>query len=128
LIEVMIVLAIVAIIAMIALPSYQSQVQSTRRGAAAGCLLEASQQLERHYTTNLTYSTTFPTLGCVTELSQNYTFGFSSGSPQTATYVVEAVPVAGKADESCGTLTLNQRTTKGAAGVSDAATIKRCWK
>jgi type IV pilus assembly protein PilE len=128
LIEVMIVAAIVAIIAMIALPSYQTQIQSTRRGAAAGCLLEAAQQLERHYTTNLTYSTTFPSLGCVAEQTPNYTFGFSTGSPQTTTYVIEAAPVAGVADQSCGTLTLNHRTVKGAAGVTDAATVKKCWK
>jgi type IV pilus assembly protein PilE len=127
LIEVMIAAAIVAIIAMIAIPSYQSQIQSTRRGAAGGCLMEAAQQLERHYTTNLTYSTTFPSLGCVTDQTPNYTFGFTA-APQTTTYVIQASPVTGRADENCGVLTLNQRTQKGAAGGTDPATVKKCWK
>jgi type IV pilus assembly protein PilE len=130
LIELMIVVGIIAIIAAIALPSYQTQIQSTRRGAAAGCLLELAQQMERRYTTSLTYAgtTTLPSLSCVTEQAANYTFEFGSGSPETSTYVIQAVPVTGMADESCGTLTLNQKTAKGTSSGSDVATIKKCWK
>lgn len=130
LIEMMIVGVIIAIIAAIALPSYQSQIQSTRRGAAAGCLLEIAQQMERQYTTSLSYNstTTLPSPACVADQSSNYTFAFASGSPETATYVIQASPIAGMADESCGTLTLNQRTVKGTSSGNDAATVKKCWK
>lgn len=130
LIELIIVGVIIAIIAAIALPSYQTQIQSTRRGAAAGCLLEIAQQMERRYTTSLTYAgtTTLPSPACVTEQSANYTFEFGAGSPETATYVIQAVPIAGKADESCGSLTLNQKTAKGTSVGNDTATVKRCWK
>ncbi len=130
LIELMIVLAIIAIIAAVALPSYQSQVQSTRRGAAAGCLLEIAQQMERRYTSSLTYggTTTLPTPGCVADQAANYTFDFTAGSPQTATYSIEAIPIGGQLSDSCGNLALNEKTVKRAAGVTDAATVKKCWK
>jgi type IV pilus assembly protein PilE len=130
LIELIIVGAIIAIIAAIALPSYQSQIQSTRRGAAAGCLLEIAQQMERQYTTSLSYNstTTLPNPGCVADQSRNYTFAFASGSPETATYVIQAIPIPGMADENCGSLTLNQRTVKGTSSGNDPATVKQCWK
>jgi type IV pilus assembly protein PilE len=130
LIELMIVVGIVGIIAAIALPSYQAQVQSTRRGAAAGCLLEIAQQMERRYTSSLSYNatTTLPVVGCTKDQASNYTFEFTSGNPTTATYVVSATAVGGQVSDSCGNLTLNEKTVKGAAGVTDAATVKKCWK
>ncbi len=130
LIELMIVVGIVGIIAAIAFPSYQAQVQSTRRGAAAGCLLEIAQQMERRYTSSLSYNTTdtLPALSCATDQASNYTFEFTSGNPQTATYVVRATAVGGQVGDSCGNLTLTEKTVKGAAGVTDAATVKKCWK
>lgn len=130
LIEVMIVLAIIAIITAIALPSYESHVQTTRRGAAAGCLLEIAQQMERRYVSSLTYNatTTLPPIGCVTDQAANYTFEFTTGNPQTTTYSIEAIPAGGQASDSCGNLALNEKTVKKAAGVTDAATVKKCWK
>ena len=55
LIEVMITVAIIAVLTAIAYPSYESHVTKTRRAAAAGCLLERAQFMERFYTTNLSY-------------------------------------------------------------------------
>jgi Tfp pilus assembly protein PilE len=48
----MVVIAIVGILFGIALSSYQSNVLKTRRYAAQSCLMEYSQYMERHYTTN----------------------------------------------------------------------------
>ena len=50
LIEVMIVVAVVGIIAVIAIPSYQDYIVRSKRAAARQVLLEASQYLERNYT------------------------------------------------------------------------------
>jgi type IV pilus assembly protein PilE len=130
LIEVMIVVAIVAIIAAVALPSYKSQIQATRRGAAAGCLLEIAQQMERRYTSSLSYNstTTLPGIGCVTSQAQNYTFEFATGNPRTTTYVIQATVIGGLTTDSCGDLTINEKTVKGAAGSTATAIVSKCWK
>jgi type IV pilus assembly protein PilE len=56
LIELMIVVAVIAIIAAIAFPSYQNQVQKTRRADAHAALLQAAQILERCFTRNNSYA------------------------------------------------------------------------
>ncbi|MFM7330680.1 MAG: type IV pilin protein [Brachymonas sp.] len=130
LIELMIVLAIVGILAAIAIPSYQQYIRDSRRGAAAACVLEVAQHMERRYTSSLRYdsTSTFPKVGCATETSQYYTYGFGSGEPTPRTYVIQAAPLGAQADE-CGVLTLNQQTRKGAdAGGGNAALVKKCWK
>jgi type IV pilus assembly protein PilE len=130
LIEIMIVVAIIAVLAAIALPSYQEQIRSTRRGAAAGCLTEMAQQMERRYTSSLAYNatTTLPTVACTTGVGTYYTFDFSSGEPTTSSYVIRADPI-GNQNDGCGILTLNERTVKGANNdTTDTALIKKCWK
>lgn len=130
LIELMIVVAIIAIIAAVALPNYQDYIKSTRRGAAASCMLEMAQQMERRYTSNFTYFgiNAPPAVACTTGVTDYYTFTFASNEPTTSTFVILATPQGGQVD-ACGILTLNQRSVKGAdSGGGDAALIKKCWK
>ena len=56
LIELMVVVAIIGILASIALPSYLEHQRKARRTAGAACLTAMAQQMERYYTTQLTYS------------------------------------------------------------------------
>ncbi|TVP55394.1 MAG: prepilin-type N-terminal cleavage/methylation domain-containing protein, partial [Halomonadaceae bacterium] len=55
LIELMIVVAIIGVIAAIAYPSYQRNIENTRRTAAQADMMELAQTLERRYTANYSY-------------------------------------------------------------------------
>jgi type IV pilus assembly protein PilE len=134
LIELMITVAIIGIISAIAYPSYSNYVEKTRRNAAAACLLEWSQWMERNYTSCLRYDRTGAgcattttassfTSGCKTELEANYSFGLgTSPAFDAGRYLLEATPKAtgSQARDSCGTLTLNQLGEK-------KPTTAGCW-
>lgn len=127
LIELMITVAIVAILAAVAYPSYQSHVIKTRRAAAASCLMEMAQYMERSYTTNMTYvGAALPSTQCRTDLSGHYSFSIET--VKAAEYNVQAAPVPGSqqaAKDKCGTLTLNQAGTKGRSGTEMG--VSQCW-
>jgi type IV pilus assembly protein PilE len=132
LIELMIVVAIVAIVAAIAYPSYQSYIQRTRRANAAACLQEMAQQMERRYTTSMSYNTpnTLPTLACATELNGVYSFAFASGQPTASSFTIVATPVGAQAaDTRCGALALNHRGEKFVQGSDQTpALVSACWR
>ncbi|TZF91830.1 type IV pilin protein [Cognatilysobacter lacus] len=115
LIELMIVVAIIAILAAIVIPSYKTHMQRTRRAAAAACLTEQEQFMERYYTTNMKYSgaALLPaSTGCRADVAAFYTISFASGSPDDTSFTVQATPIGSQVGESCGTLTVNQLGTK----------------
>lgn len=128
LIELLVVMVIIGILAAIAYPSYQRQIAKTHRNAAAACLSQIAQALERRYTTNLSYvnpaGNTENRLGCTVEgeLSRFYAFSFPAGSPTQSTYRIEAQPTAVQIsrDRPCGTLALRN---DGARVPADNA----CW-
>jgi type IV pilus assembly protein PilE len=149
LIELMIVVAVVGILSALAYPSYQSHVQKTRRVAAAGCLMELAQWMERNYTSCLRYDVTggapnacatavtnaqLPALNCRNELNNVYTFQFApvvapATNPAQATYAMQAVPGAIQAgDTRCATITLNQAGVKGATGTDSGTAANSCWR
>lgn len=136
LIELLIVVAIIAILSTIAYNSYTSSVVKSRRNAAAACTLEAATLLERMYTTALTYPTaanfnnaaTTPAFGamtCRTDLANFYTLTMSAGTANS--YTLTATPLGQQLakDTYCGTLSVNNRGTKGETGTATSAT--ECW-
>lgn len=128
LIELMIVVAIVAILAAVATASYTHFVTKSRRAAAATCLQERAQFMERYYTTNLSYEgAANPPAQCDGGLSPTHYVVSFSADPTATAYTLLATPQGGQAarDGKCGTLSLDAQGTRGKSG--SAATINECW-
>lgn len=108
LIELMVVVAIMAIIASIALPSYNEHVRKSRRAAGTACLLQAAQQMERFYTTQLAYNAAGSpaAFACDGDTADFYTI--APGAVGARTYTLSATPIGKQDGDSCGVLTINQ--------------------
>lgn len=128
LLELMIAVAIVAILSTIAYASYQDQIVRSRRSAAATCLQERAQFMERFYTTNMTYVGAPNPAACDAEVSPHYSVSFVA-APTAKNYTLQAVPVPGSGqaarDTKCGTLSLTAQGVRGEDGTATAAS--ECW-
>src|SRR5687768_7739221 len=99
LLELMIVVGIVAILASLAVAGYDHAMRKTRRVAAQGCLTEAAQALERHYTTTMTYvGAVIPR--CSADVTPHYAVGFVVGEPTASTYRLQAAPLGAQQKDS----------------------------
>lgn len=123
LIELLIVVAIVAILATIANASYQHFVVKSRRAAAAVCLQERAQFMERYYTTNLTYANAPNPAQCGPDLDDFYTIAFS-GASGAKNFTISATPTGRQNDPKCGTLSINAQGVRGKTGTG---TVGECW-
>lgn len=129
LIELMVVVVIVGILAAVAYPSYQRQVQQTRRTDGKAALLEAAQQLERCFTRFNRYTDdrcdVHNDLGDGGRASRDgwYLIQYSD-APTEATFTLVATPQGAQTgDTRCTTLTLTHTGMRGATG-SDPG---QCW-
>ncbi|AZR30615.1 type IV pilin protein [Xanthomonas vasicola] len=118
LMELMIAVAIVGILSAIALTNYQSSVIKSRRSAAAACLQEGAQTMERYYTTKMTY--VGGSMGsCSSDISNFYTL--SSGTPAVTSFTLTATPTSKQNDPKCGTLSIDQKGVRTASGTDGAS-------
>ncbi|HET8883054.1 MAG TPA: type IV pilin protein, partial [Solimonas sp.] len=140
LIELMVVVVIISILAMIAYPSYMKTVGKSHRRAAQACLVNYAQYMERFYTANMRYdedvagtANTLPDTDCESDQNtgKDYDYTIVAASLTQSTYTLSAAPKPGSAqadrDAACGTLTINQAGTRGAAGSTEAAAVEKCW-
>lgn len=121
LIELMIVVAVIALIAAFALPSYQRYGQRARRADGKELLMRVAAAQERYYTNFNRYAadplTAATSLGLTSTTSERgyYTINSVNGpTGNTQSYVLSAVPVAGKAQayDKCGTLSISNTGVK----------------
>lgn len=124
LIELMIVVAVVAILAAVAYPSYQDYVRKARRGQAKADLMELTQLAERYRTVNNTYVGFSEDAVGLGQSPRDGTirYDLQFNAPSATTFTVTAVPQGAQAQDSCGTLTVNQAGVKTPQNASPP-----CW-
>ncbi|MCO5054792.1 MAG: type IV pilin protein [Thermomonas sp.] len=111
LIELLVVVAIIGVLSSIAYPSYVDHVRRTRRVAAEGCLSALAQQLERFYTTNMTYVGFAGAPNCDPKITSDF-YNIPAPVVTARAYTLTAAPKGSQSGDSCGTLTLDQAGTK----------------
>jgi type IV pilus assembly protein PilE len=144
LLELVIVVAVIGIIASIAYPSYLDYVREARRVEAYNGLMETAQKLERCFSVfgsynnvacdvidngnanrlSLAWLTPGANAGEFLSQEGNYVIRFNTGiAPTATTFDLQAVPQGEQANDSCGTLTMDEVGQKG----QTAGTIAECW-
>ena len=125
LMELMIVVLIIGVLAAIAFAAYERYVVKSRRSAAAVCLQERAQFMERYYTTNMSYAGAPDPAQCGNGLDAFYQIGYAD-DPAQGTFTLQATPQGQQADKdtTCATLSLDE---KGARGISGSGTAAECW-
>lgn len=121
LIELMIVIVIVGILAAIAYPSYQRQVQQTRRSDGQAALLRTAQQLERCFTRANSYDT-----GCDTadeldpgiESAEGW-YLITASVLNATQFTIVATPQGAQTADACGALSVTHTGNRLPAG--------NCW-
>jgi len=144
LIELMITVAIVGILASIALPSYSSYIARSRRADARTQLVQVAQFMQRFYAANDAYNEDRASNGVLTQVPASltvspadgtklYDLAIPAGTLTITSYVIQMVPVAGRAmaNDECGTYTLTSTGIRGVtvAGTPGSAALRdKCWK
>lgn len=128
LVEVIIVALIISVLAAIAYPAYQDSVVKARRDAGKACIMEATQFLERFYTTNnLTYvgaPAAWPGCTAGTDVTAHYNVVPVATGPRAYTVTATPLLLQLSRDTKCGTLGIDSLGNKTETGTQ---TRDYCW-
>ena len=141
LIELMITVVIASILMSIAFPLYQHQIRESRRTDARSALLDLASREERYYAINNAYTSTASNLG-YSGWGSSYPIGggyyyldaptvAAATSAATASFTLEAEPVAGKGqdqDSDCKTFTVTQTGQETSTNSANGNSSSICWK
>lgn len=133
LVELLIALVVAGILLAVAVPMYREQVRKSRRADAQALLLEATQFMERNLTNCRTYAKMPAGGNCNTDAAlpaslqfapkegatKFYTLSISAAS--ASAFTLSAVPLGDQANDSCGSMTINNLGVKTAAAGN-------CWR
>ena len=130
LVEMIIVVLIISVLAAIAYPAYQDSVVKARRNAGKACVMEASQFLERFYTTNnLSYvggDAAWLAIGCAAGTDVTNHYNVRPVVAGARAYTVTAAPLGRQLakDTQCGTIGINNTGVKTKTGTES---VDFCW-
>lgn len=125
LIELVIAVAVVGILAAIAYPSYQAQMQKSRRAEAKAALVAAAVQLERYFTERNTYATaTLGTTGVYPAQSEHGYYTLAVTGLGTTTFTLRATPAGVQSGDPCGVLAYDNAGNKTKTG---SLPLDQCW-
>lgn len=128
LVEVIIVVLIISVLAAIAYPAYQDSVVKARRNAAKACVMEATQFMERFFTTNALTYVGAPAVwtGCAagTDVTNHYTVTPVAAGPRAFTVTATPRGLQLAKDTECGTLSINNIGVKTRSG---SESVDYCW-
>ena len=127
LIELMIVVAIVGLLAAVAYPNYQNYTREARRTDAQNTLLTLSNNLEKHFSDNNTYTDDptdmgYPASPIVSPEGHYSVVITDPGNGLAVSYLATATAIGLQAiDAGCATITYDSTGLKGSTGGDD------CW-
>jgi type IV pilus assembly protein PilE len=134
--ELMITVAIAALLLVVAVPSYQAQVQKSRRTEARTALLDLAGREERWFSSNNAYTNVPANLGYLsfTPVGSGYynvaivvvAANPANVPPTQAGYTITATPIGIQAkDTICSSFTVDQTGTQTFTGTGN---LKTCWQ
>lgn len=123
LIELMIVVAIVSILLAVAIPSYNNQMQKSRRSEAKQVLSDVMLRQEKFRSNNALYGDVVAPPNGIGPLGTSSYYNFALTSITATGYVVTATPTNAQVGDSCGNLLI----TMSATGPDKDPDTAGCW-
>lgn len=122
LVELIIVMAVVGILLALAVPAYHKYSLRVHRTEAIRMLLQASMCQERLIASSGKYDTS----RCIpVSQQQRYQLSYNTPDESGRSYVATATPAGAQLNDPCGSLSLDQKGTRGVSAANIG--IEKCW-